>query len=850
MKRHAMFSLLAIALMGLLLVGCNTGAEPTATPIPPTDTPVSDQPAAPEDAWARIQAAGTLVAGVSADYPPFESYDENFKLDGFDIALMKAIGQRLGVEVEFNDFAFDGLFGAMQLGQADVAISAISETQERREQVDFSDVYFISQGVALGSDQRQLDVTPTADNLQGLRVAVEGGTVYESWAHSDLIDQGLLPETNLLVYSDVEQAVKDVQRGLVDVVLMDLQPAQAFVQQGGVAILAEDVTVQRFAIAIPKGQDLLRRAINQALSQLQGEKLIFSLAEQYLNVTAADIVPVPLPTAEPPTPTAAPNQPPTAVPTVAPPPAGCIDGMAWVADLSFDDSNMTSPPVVPPGQSFVKSWRVRNSGTCTWNSSYVLGYDHGNVPAAQMGGQPIAVQGTVAPGATYDFNANLVAPTAPGAYQGFWQMRNGQGRTFGETVWVGIRVPASAPATPAPTQTPVAGITFTSTSTSIQQGQCVTISWNAVNVREVYFYQQGQNWQNNGVAGQGSRQECPQQTTTYYLRVVMQDNSVQTRELTVNVTPVSNAPQINSFTINPQGQIQAGQCVTLQWNVGGSISDIFLSRNNQPLWDGAPYQGNYQDCPPGGGQMTYLLKATGPGGSNQATQTITVVSTQPTNTPVPQPTNTPQPPPTNTPVPPTSTPVPQPPAISNFSAIPDQINLGECVTLSWSFSGQSLVTAVITRDGQPVASDISQNGSQQDCPPNAGSVTYTLKVDSEVGSTAQSAQVNVLEPQPPTAEPEQPPQITSFLADPAEIGLNNSCTTLSWSIDGTSIASVTLSRSDNNGTTALSEGDAAWPFQDCVDASLAGQTLIYTLTVDSEFSGSTSQQTTVVFAAG
>ncbi|MCB0233917.1 MAG: transporter substrate-binding domain-containing protein, partial [Anaerolineae bacterium] len=50
----------------------------------------------------------------------------------------------------------------MQLGQADVAISAISETQERREQVDFSDVYFISQGVALGSDQRQLDVTPTA----------------------------------------------------------------------------------------------------------------------------------------------------------------------------------------------------------------------------------------------------------------------------------------------------------------------------------------------------------------------------------------------------------------------------------------------------------------------------------------------------------------------------------------------------------------------------------------------------------------------------------------------------------------------------------------------------------------
>ncbi|MEZ4769565.1 MAG: transporter substrate-binding domain-containing protein [Caldilineales bacterium] len=848
MKHHlrSVLVLAALSVLALLLAACGGAAAPTAVP---TDTPApaTATPAAPLDALQRVRDSGTMVVAVSADYPPFESYDSNFRLDGFDIALMKAIGEQMGVEIEFNDFAFDGLFGALQLGQADVAISAISVTDERRQEVDFSDVYFISQGVALGSDQKQLDVTPTAENLSGLRVAVEGGTVYESWAKSDLVEQGLLPESNLLVYSDVEQAVRDVKRGLVDVVLMDLQPAQAFEEQGGVTILAEDVTVQRFAIALPKGQDGLRRAINNALSKLQGDNLIFGLAEQYLGVSPDDIVAVPTPMPEPPTPTPAPNTTPTAVPTVAPP-AGCVDGMAWVADLSFDDSNMTAPPVVPPGQPFVKSWRVRNSGTCTWNNTYFLGYDHGNVPAASMSGQPVYVQGTVAPGATYDFSANLVAPTTPGGYQGFWQMRNGQGRAFGETVWVGIRVPASAPATPVATQTPVSGINFTSTSNNIQQGQCVTLNWSTNNVQAVYFYQQGQDWQNNGVAGTGSRQECPQQTTTYYLRVVMQDNSVQTRQQTINVTPVGNAPQIYSFSINPTGQIQAGQCVTLQWNVGGaSINDIFLSRDNQPLWDGAPYQGTFQDCPPGTGQKTYLLKATGPGGSNQATQSINVTGGQPTNTPVPPPTNTPLPPPTNTPVPPTSTPVPQPPSISSFSAIPDQITLGECVTLSWSFSGQSLAASTITRDGQPIASDVAQNGSQQDCPPNAGTVNYTLQVDSEVGSTSQSDQVNVLEAQ----QPEQPPQITSFSADPAQIGLNNTCTTLSWSYTGTSIAGVSLSRTDGNGNTAvLSEGDATPPYQDCVDPGLAGQTLIYTLSVDSEFSGSTSQQTTVVFAAG
>jgi hypothetical protein len=44
--------------------------------------------------------------------------------------------------------------------------------------------------------------------------------------------------------------------------------------------------------------------------------------------------------------------------------------MTYVADLTFDDENMTNPPVLRPGQGFVKAWRVRNSGTCTWNSAY------------------------------------------------------------------------------------------------------------------------------------------------------------------------------------------------------------------------------------------------------------------------------------------------------------------------------------------------------------------------------------------------------------------------------------------------------------------------------------------------
>ena len=77
--------------------------------------------------------------------------------------------------------------------------------------------------------------------------------------------------------------------------------------------------------------------------------------------------------------------------------------------------------------------------------------------------------------------------------------------------------------TPAPTQTPVAGIQFSVDRDHINAGECVRFSWRVSNVREVYFYAEGERWQDGGVAGEGSRQECPAVTTTYYLRVVLRD---------------------------------------------------------------------------------------------------------------------------------------------------------------------------------------------------------------------------------------------------------------------------------------------------------------------------------------
>jgi hypothetical protein len=112
--------------------------------------------------------------------------------------------------------------------------------------------------------------------------------------------------------------------------------------------------------------------------------------------------------------------------------------MKFVADVSYGDNNMKNPPFVTPKEGFVKTWRVQNTGTCTWTPKYQLVFAYGNVAAAQMSGQPANIPANVTPGQTIDLSVTLIAPFEPLTYQGFWQMENASGGRFGQTIWVAI----------------------------------------------------------------------------------------------------------------------------------------------------------------------------------------------------------------------------------------------------------------------------------------------------------------------------------------------------------------------------------------------------------------------------
>jgi uncharacterized repeat protein (TIGR01451 family) len=143
-----------------------------------------------------------------------------------------------------------------------------------------------------------------------------------------------------------------------------------------------------------------------------------------------------------------PTSPPSTPPPSTPPPSGCTDKASFIADITVPDYTIFAPNVA-----FTKTWRLKNTGTCTWTTSYKLTWVSGNALSAVY---PVAFTTTVSPGQTVDLSANMVSPAANGTYQGNWMLQNASGTTFGigssgtGQFWVLIRVSGGATATPPP----------------------------------------------------------------------------------------------------------------------------------------------------------------------------------------------------------------------------------------------------------------------------------------------------------------------------------------------------------------------------------------------------------------
>ena len=151
---------------GILLAGVVLAACGKSEPPPPAATP------APV-ASAPAPAARVYVVGTDAAYAPFESQDEKGEIVGFDIDVVKAIALKAGIEVKFINTPWEGIFNALNQGDRDLLVSAVTITDERKQTMDFTNPYFDAQQLIAVKETSKV---AKFDDLKKLKVGVQTGT--------------------------------------------------------------------------------------------------------------------------------------------------------------------------------------------------------------------------------------------------------------------------------------------------------------------------------------------------------------------------------------------------------------------------------------------------------------------------------------------------------------------------------------------------------------------------------------------------------------------------------------------------------------------------------------------------
>lgn len=227
---------------------------------------------------SEVLADGKLTVGTNAEFPPFEFVDDNGEPDGFDIALIKAIGEKLGVEVEVENMEFDALVASIG-NKIDVAIAGMTVTDERKKNADFSDPYYDAVQYVILPEGSEI---ATFDDLSGKTIGVQLGTT------GDIIASDDVEGANVKQYNKGVDAVNDLINGRVDCVIIDKNPALVFAGKFEGQLTAVDgeqfgFGVENYAIAIPKGDSALAAQINGALKELKEDGTFDELVKTYIE---------------------------------------------------------------------------------------------------------------------------------------------------------------------------------------------------------------------------------------------------------------------------------------------------------------------------------------------------------------------------------------------------------------------------------------------------------------------------------------------------------------------------------------------------------------------------------------
>ncbi|MGN2368685.1 ABC transporter substrate-binding protein [Clostridium cagae] len=250
----------AIGAMAISIVGC-AGNKNTAGSKDGKET---------ASVLEAIKQKGKLVVGTSADYPPYEFHKEvdgKDQIVGFDISIAKSLAEDLGVELQINDMDFDGLLISLQAGKVDMVFAGMTPTDERKENADFSDIYYTAQhGVIVRKGEE--GKIKSIDDLKDKKIGVQKGSIQERLANEKI------PDAQKKALGKVTDLVLDLKNNKVDAILVELPVAEFNCEKNSDIALTNVILEDSeggSAIAMSKGSDDLKSEINKTIQKLKDE---------------------------------------------------------------------------------------------------------------------------------------------------------------------------------------------------------------------------------------------------------------------------------------------------------------------------------------------------------------------------------------------------------------------------------------------------------------------------------------------------------------------------------------------------------------------------------------------------
>ena len=243
----------------------------------------------------EIKDYGTLVIATNAEFEPFEYFDGEGNIIGWDMDIARELGRMLGLDedhVKINHMEFDSVLSAVASGSAHIAMAGISRNAERDKTVDFSDdVFDSSQMIIVRADNTDIQ---DAFDLEGKIVGGQNGTVglqlaqlSKDWAYDEDGNLILGEPEDARGYLSGALAVEALVNGQLDAVILDKYPAQAIAENysGRVKILETSVFDDAYAFAVAEGNKALADWINSAIAEMKESGIWQKNMDKYFGGT-------------------------------------------------------------------------------------------------------------------------------------------------------------------------------------------------------------------------------------------------------------------------------------------------------------------------------------------------------------------------------------------------------------------------------------------------------------------------------------------------------------------------------------------------------------------------------------